>query len=54
MNANFTKETGKSHWTVKLGELMVWEDLLGTSGSKEGGTVAAAAWMKGVSKESPC
>lgn len=28
MNAYFTKESGKSHWTVRLGELMVWENLL--------------------------
>lgn len=34
MDAHLTKGSGKHHWTVKLGELRVWEDLLGTSGSK--------------------
>lgn len=33
-DAHLTKGSGKHDWTVKLRELRVWEDLLGTSGSK--------------------
>lgn len=34
MDAHLTKGSGKRHWTVKLRELRVWGDLLGTSGSR--------------------
>lgn len=56
MDLHLTKGSGKCHWTVKRGELRVWEDLLGTSGSKGQGrdAVAAAIWMKGVSKKRLC
>lgn len=34
VDVHLTKGSGKRLWTVKLIELRVWEDLLGTSGSK--------------------